>query len=236
MSVFKDILIPKAQSVSFFFKRQVWHFLCLLVLIPVAWAFADPVLGDGGWLGVSDAIWFWSSIALAVLHQLLVWLVFRGQLGWGLLSRLFGRRDLFFWGLIFLPLLVARPITLIGLAVSDRGSLALPRPIELLLGVILLIPAVYALYSVKRYFGLARALGGDHFRLKYREMPLVRQGAYRWSGNAMYAFVFLMLWSIALIAASQAALSLALFQHAYVWVHYFCTEEPDMNLIYAANI
>jgi len=27
-------------------------------------------------------------------------------------------------------------------------------------------------------------------------------------------------------------LAAALFQHAYIWVHYYCTEEPDMQLIY----
>lgn len=40
------------------------------------------------------------------------------------------------------------------------------------------------------------------------------------------------LWSIAFLLGSQAALSVALFQHAYIWVHYSCTEEPDMRLLY----
>jgi len=95
-----------------------------------------------------------------------------------------------------------------------------------------MIPAVYAGYSVGRYFGIDRALGGDHFRQRYREMPMVHEGAFAWSSNAMYAFVFLGLWGIALITGSQAALAAALFQHAYIWVHYYCTEEPDMKLIY----
>jgi len=51
----------------------------------------------------------------------------------------------------------------------------------------------------------------------------------------MYSFAFLGLWSIALLLRSQAALSLALFQHAYVWVHFYCTEAPDLDLIYAAG-
>ena len=28
------------------------------------------------------------------------------------------------------------------------------------------------------------------------------------------------------------ALAVALFQHAYIWVHYYCTEKPDMRRIY----
>ena len=32
--------------------------------------------------------------------------------------------------------------------------------------------------------------------------------------------------------ASWAALVVAFFSHAYIWVHYLCTERPDMRLIY----
>jgi len=31
---------------------------------------------------------------------------------------------------------------------------------------------------------------------------------------------------------ATAALVLAAFCHAYIWVHYFCTEKPDMKRIY----
>ncbi len=226
------ITIPEAQSAKFFFKRQWLHALALLVLTSVSYAFAAPALGDGSWLGVADTTWYWVAISLAAVHQLAAWIVFRAQLGWGLLSRLVGKADLAVWGILFLPLLVARPLLLLGLALSDQGSIDLPRLVQVVLGVALLLPALYALWSVERYFGFERALGGDHFRLKYRKMPLVRQGAFRWSGNAMYAFAFLGLWSIAFLTGSLAALSLALFQHAFVWGHYCCTEEPDMKLIY----
>jgi len=115
---------------------------------------------------------------------------------------------------------------------SDQASSALPRVVGVLIGILLLVPTIYTLWSVGHYFGLARALGGDHFRTKYREMPMVRDGAFRWSDNAMYSFAFLGLWAIAFLTGSQAALSLALFQHVFVWLHYFCTEKPDMELIY----
>lgn len=227
--------IADARSLRYFFKGQLFHLVALLILTAVAWAFAAPALGDGSWLGVADATWFWLALGLAMLQQILVWLVFRAQLGWGFLTRVFGHADMIVWGLAFLPLLVARPVLILGLAFSDQGSLLLPRYIAIFLGAILLIPALYALWSVPRYFGLARALGGDHFRLRYRQMPLVKEGAFRLSGNAMYSFVFLGLWSIALLVGSQAALSAALFEHAYVWVHYYATEEPDMALLYSTD-
>jgi hypothetical protein len=147
------------------------------------------------------------------------------------LSKLFGKADMVIWAVMFLPLLLARPLLVIGLAMTDRGSLPLQRWIEILLGIALLFPTLSTFWSVAKYFGLARALGGDHFRQKYREMPMVREGAFRWSSNAMYSFAFLGLWAIALLLGSQAALSLALFQHAYIWVHFWCTENPDIELM-----
>ena len=227
-----EIPVAEARSVRYFFKGQGMHLVLGTSLIFLAGTLVRPVLGDGSWLGIADVTWFWSAICLAVVHQVLVWIVFRGQLGWAVLTRLFGGADMVVWGLVFTPLLIARPILLLGLAVADHGSLALPRALAWIASVIFLFPCWYALYSVLRYFGFARALGGDHFRLAYREMPLVREGAFRWSRNAMYAFVFLGLWSIALISASAAALVLAIFQHAYVWVHYYATEKADMELLY----
>lgn len=189
-------------------------------------------MGDGSWLGFEDFTWYWTGIVLVIVQQLAVWIVFRSQLGWAVLTRWFRDVDIMVRGVVFIPLLVARPLLLLGLAMSDRHSAGLPRLVKISLGIMLLIPALYTLWSVGRYFGLERALGGDHFREKYREMSHVREGAFRWNKNAMYTFAFLGLWSIALLTGSVAALGLALFQHAYVWIHYYCTEEPDMRLIY----
>lgn len=225
----------KARSVKYFFHRQLWHLLALLLLLPMAWSLAAPAMGSTPWLGVSDRTWFWLAVGLAVLHQVLVWIVFRGQLGWAVFTKIFGDWDLLVWGLLFLPLLLARPFLVFGLAASTPSTLALPRPLAVPLALLLLLPALYTFWSVKRYFGVVRALGADHFRMFYRTMPLVDKGAFRCSSNAMYAFGFLLLWSIALFFGSQAALGVAFFEHAYVWVHYHCTEKPDMAMIYGSR-
>ncbi len=36
-----------------------------------------------------------------------------------------------------------------------------------------------------------------------------------------------------LLLLSQAALLLAAFNHLYIWVHYYCTEKPDMKVIFS---
>jgi hypothetical protein len=227
--------IEKAASPRFFFKGQLLHLLVLIVTLPVAWALAARPLGDGAWRGVADVTLFWLAVGLAVVHQVVVWVVFRAQLGWGLLTRWFGRADMIVWGVVFGPLFMVRPLLVVALALADPGSLLLPAWVRVGLGVGLLVPTLYTLWSVARYFGLVRALGADHFRVRYRQMSLVREGAFGWSQNAMYTFAFLGLWSIALLLGSQAALSLALFQHAFVWGHYYGTEKPDMALIYGSK-
>jgi hypothetical protein len=227
--------IPEAGTQRFLFHRQWLHLVGLVLLVPICWAFAAPALGDGEWLGVSDTEWFWASIVTAIVHQVIVAFVFRAQLGWSILTRVFGKADMIVWGIVFMPLLIARPILILGVAVANAGTADLPRGFELAAGTALMIPAVYAGYSVGRYFGIDRALGGDHFRQRYRDMPMVREGAFAWTSNAMYALVFLGLWGIALLTGSLAALAAALFQHAYIWVHYYCTEAPDMALIYGGT-
>ena len=48
----------------------------------------------------------------------------------------------------------------------------------------------------------------------------------------MYKFVFLLLWIPGILFQSKAALIAALFQHIYIWIHYYFTELPDMKFIY----
>ncbi len=224
--------LKKAKSKDYFFYRQHWHLLALGLLVPAAFYAAGPYLGQGSVLGIPDRTWFILSISFAILHQVVVWLVFRLQLGWGSLTKVFGRYDLMVWAVIFFPLLISRPLFLVALGRANEGTLVFDGRAALFLGLIILIPALYTLYSVFRYFGLYRALGGDHFREIHRKMPLVNKGAFRYSGNAMYVYAFLLLWSIALFHQSQGALIAAVFQHLYIWVHYYTVEKPDMDLIF----
>jgi hypothetical protein len=208
--------IPAARSTAYLFKGQAFHLVAILGLFAVAYTFAAPVFTGGTWLGLTVADWFWLNAALVVVQ-------------------IFGRADMVVWGLIFMPMLLLRPVTMLGVALADTSTLALPAWIAIVLGLALCVPAVFAMYSVARYFGIPRALGGDHFREHYRRMPLVTGGAYRYTGNAMYGHIFLGLWAIALLTGSQAALAAAFFQHTYIWVHYVATEKPDMDLIYGES-
>jgi hypothetical protein len=222
-------------SWTFLFVGQYQHLLLLACLIPGAVFIAGPSLYEQTGLGKPASFWFYAGIGTVIVHQLVVWFAWRTQLIFSLFSRVFGKFDMLVWGSIFLPLLVLRPILLVALGIADSGSLGSYRGFQILVGLILLIPSFYTLWSVIKFFGFKRGIGGDHFRNSYRELPLVKEGAFRYSSNAMYSYAFLTLWAIALLAGSRAALASALFQHAYIWVHMYCTETPDMQVIYGKN-
>ncbi|MFW6023001.1 MAG: methyltransferase [Halanaerobiaceae bacterium] len=227
------IWIKGARSINYLFYRQFIHMAILLAMCLLLWLFFVKFpLGTGKWLGLEVGTWFWLSILTAVVHQIIVWLVFRLQLGWAFLSKIFGSRDLIIWGIIFFPFLISRPFFVLGLAKTSDNTLIFNDLFSSVLALILIIPAVYTLWSVFKYFGLVRALGGDHFRVKYRKMGLVKRGAFKYTDNAMYKFAFFILWSIALFYNSLPALIVAIFQHLAIWVHYYCTEKPDMELVY----
>ena len=97
------------------------------------------------------------------------------------------------------------------------------------------LPGLYAMYSVRRYFGMSRAAGGDHFDQSFRDMPMVKEGIFRFTNNGMYLYAFLLFWAIAVGFGSTAALVVAAFSHAYIWVHFYATEKPDMAYLYGSG-
>jgi hypothetical protein len=215
-----------------FLTGTLHHLLFLIFMVPAVLALGKPPAGNQLLFGLDGMAWFRLGVAVPVAHQVVVWLGFRGQLCFRIFTRLFGRLDIAAWGLVFLPLLVLRVISLVGSGLTDRGSLGLNRAVAVPAGLALLGLAFYTLWSVFRYFGLARALGADHFRAEYCNLPFEKRGAFRLSNNAMYTFAFLGLWGAALLLDSRNALALAAFQHAYIWVHWYCVEAPDMDFLY----
>jgi len=227
-----DATLAKAATARHFFRGQAVQLGGAVLLAVVAVALAEPAVNTDAFLGLHESEWLAWSMGLAVVHQVMVWLGFRGQLGWGVFTRVFGKHDLTVWGVMFFPLLLARPLTVLGCGIADAGSLGLPSALAMVLGLGLLGVAGYTFHSVKTHFGMARASGANYFRLDVREQPFVRRGAFRWSDNAMYTFAFLGLWAIALLCRSHVALVAALFQHAFIWLHWVGTEKPDIELMY----
>ncbi|HJO38064.1 MAG: phosphatidylethanolamine N-methyltransferase family protein [Vicinamibacterales bacterium] len=224
------------RLLSRIFERQWLHLLLLIGLLgAMAPALrADPVrLGTLGGLGTP--VWIALAIIVAVSHQCYVWFCWRMQLHGQLFTRLYGDRGFPMYGAGFAALALARLATVVAVAASNRDTLPWDPTMLRLLAVAAAVPVVYLFHSIQRYFTFRRALGIDHFDPSYRSRPLVRQGIFRYTRNAMYVFGFLMAWIPGLWFGSAAGLVVALFSHAYIWVHYIATERPDMRRIYSQS-
>ena len=222
-----------ARRKHLFFEGQLGHLICAVILVLALYAASHlPGFRSGSFLGLSTTAWVILAVANAILHQVYVWLCWRSELYGQHLTRIFGDHAFRVYQIGFAILIVLRPILAFALGWSNRGTLAIEPWLGYAISLILLAPAIYLIYSVRRFFGFARAFGIDHFDASYRNLPLVRQGIFTWSPNAMYVFGFLVLWVPAFLFQSVAALIVAIFSHAYIWVHYYCTEEPDMRRIY----
>ena len=132
----------------------------------------------------------------------------------------------------FVLLITARLISIVYLAPLNSGTLTVPFEVRIVLVGIIAVLNVWGMYSVVRYFGLRRAFGLDHFDTSVRHKGLVKGGAYRYIRNVMYLLVLPVFFVPALLWGSVASLILGVFQYIYVWVHYYCTELPDMSVIY----
>jgi hypothetical protein len=74
-----------------------------------------------------------------------------------------------------------------------------------------------------------------------------------WTGQGLHAvglvFLLVVVWAIwtnlgepfpnvfwiAVGFNSSAALAVAAFSHAYIWVHFYATEKPDMDFLYSST-
>jgi len=201
---------------------QQFHFaslVFLILIVALAWNF----------LGKPIPVLFWTAVITPITHQIYVWLAWRLEIRSKVISKTIGFQTFFVFFVLFF---LGRFITLVNLAWHDRGSLALPIITAFIVVTVLAILGVYAMYSVVRYFGMTRASGADHFDPKYRDMPFVKKGIFRFTNNGMYVFAFLNFWAIAFAFNSSAALVVAAFSHIYIWVHHIATELPDMDYLY----
>lgn len=200
---------------------QPLHYACLGLLLALT-------AGLWSFLGKPFPAWFWIAVAFPVVHQVLVWLAWRLELRSAAVSNSIG-----FQGYVagFFLLFGGRFVSLAALAWVDRGSLGFPLPARVIVTTLFALLGVYAMYSTLRYFGLKRASGADHFEPSYRDLPLVKKGIFRFTDNGMYLYAFLLFWAIAVGFDSTAALVVAAFSHAYIWVHFYATEKPDMDYL-----
>ena len=218
------------------FEKQLQHVALLaMLLLGVVWMSRVVGPGDGSFQGVSTASWIWWSIAFPVLHQVWVVICWRLELHHQWLTRNLGEWGFRIYAAGFALFSAGRIYTMVAVSIADRGSLDLSPILLKAIALLIAVPALYLFYSVSRFFGYRRALGIDHFDPEYRTKPFVREGIFRFTRNGMYTFGMAAFWIPGLVWASKAGLLSAAFTHAFIWLHYFCTERPDMRRIYGAE-
>ena len=216
------------NKLSYFFKHQIWHIGGLIVLYYVALKIVDFETDSNVFLGISSKNWFLFSMLTPLFHQGYVWLCWRSELCWKTISRTIGFKA---YVVIFFIIMILRLFS-VGLCFADYGTWFTPGWIAWSISVLIFIPVIYTLYSIKKYFGFVRATGIDHFDPSYKDKPFERRGIFKWSSNAMYTFAIGLFFGLAISSGSKAVFVFAAYTYIGGWLHYFCTEKPDFAVIY----
>ncbi len=216
------------------FERQIWHISILLLLIAGILIFVqlNKVMLSGSLWNIQTSTWLIVAVAIPIIHQVYVLLCWRLELHYRLLSRKIGPKAFRIYTVGFFIPFIGRMLSIIILAVSNKDTFHLDPFLRYSISGFITIIAIYAFYSVKKYFGMDRAAGKDHFDSDIAKLPFVKKGIFRYTNNGMYLYAFLIIYLPAILYQSGAALLVAIFSHIYIWVHYYCTELPDIKKIY----
>ena len=216
------------NKLSFFFRHQIWHLGGTIILFYIGTQLVDLKSNTNTFIGISALGWFMIAMFIPIIHQAYVWICWRSELCWKSISKTIGFNG---YVIIFFILIISR-LSAIVLCFVDYGSLYKPGIFAWIISIILFIPGVYTMYSVKKYFGFLRAAGADHFDPQYRDMPFEKRGIFKWSPNAMYVFAIGIPFAFAVATGSQSMFVVAIYTYISIWLHYFCTEKEYFKFIY----
>ncbi len=216
------------------FEKQDWHLVLLALLVVSVNAVMDryPFYFLGQFWGLHTGTWLWIGIIAAILHQLYVMIIWRTQLETQWLTANLPRLGYIAYYIDYTIMLIARLGAIILAAAANRDSITFPEPARWITALILAVPFIWAVYSITRHYGYKRLAGADHFELAYRDTGWLKKGIFQLVPNAVYVLGPLGFYLPGVLLASPASLILALFNHIYIWIHYYCTELPDSRRIY----
>ena len=219
------------SNLNFFFKHQIWHLGGVILLFYTGVKLVDLENNTNTFIGINSLDWFMIAMSIPLIHQVYVWISWRSELCWKLVTKTIG----FNGYLIFFFILIISRLSAIVLCFVDYGSLYTPGWFAWILATLIFIPGAYTMYSVKKYFGFLRAAGADHFDKKYRDMPFEKRGIFKWTPNAMYVFAIAIPFAFATVSGSESMFIVSIYTYISIWLHYFCTEKEDFKVIYTRS-
>ena len=219
------------SNLNFFFKHQIWHLGGVILLFYTGVKLVDLENNTNTFIGINSLDSFKIAMSIPLIHQVYVWISWRSELCWKLVTKTIG----FNGYLIFFFILIISRLSAIVLCFVDYGSLYTPGWFAWILATLIFIPGAYTMYSVKKYFGFLRAAGADHFDKKYRDMPFEKRVIFKWTPNAMYVFAIAIPFAFATVSGSESMFIVSIYTYISIWLHYFCTEKEDFKVIYSES-
>lgn len=216
-------------------KYQIYHLAVYIFLTVILYRFSFKIDSQGKVLGASALTWIYLSWIFAGIHQ--VWILFfwRLELYYKKISNTLGRKGFLIFKIGFVTFIFSRFIPIIPISLLTRNTLKLNYYMKTIIIIGTTPFILWTAFSVIFYFGINRTFGADHFFVEYRSKNLEKRGIYKYIKNSMYAILILIVYHPGLFYGSAFGLIFALFQHLMVWTHYFCTEKPDLKMIYGRS-
>ncbi len=219
------------------FEKQEWHFVLLALLVVSINAILAffPVYFTGQFWGLHAKTWLWIGVIAAILQQLYVMIIWRTQLETAWITTTLPPLGYIAYYIDYAMMLTARLGAIALAAAANRDVLLIPDQARWITVLAPGIPAAWLVHSIIKYYGFKRLAGADRFETAYRDLSWTRKGIFRLVPNAIYICGPLGLYIPGILLASPASLLLALFNHIYLWIHYYCTELPDIKRIYGSG-
>lgn len=219
------------------FEYQLYHFIAIVtsIILLIYLSITSSVIMEGSLFGINTLVWLWIAVLTPIVHQIYVAIIWRYELYKKSFTKKYGFEKAFkSYAVGFSILFAFRLISIIFLAFSNRDTMDVNPLYTYALACFILPFVVYLFYSVKKYFTIERAYGVDHFDKQYNT-PFVKKGIFKYTNNGMYVIGLSVLYLPGLLLLSEAAIAVAFFNHIYIWIHYYTTENPDMKTIYGST-
>ena len=136
------------------FEYQIWHLISLIAMIFAinSYVTRSSEMLSGIFWGINTTTWFWLAIAIPIIHQVYVWLIWRFELYQRTFTKRYGlKRSFNVYAVGFSILFVSRLIAIIILAYSDKNTLHINPVLTYVLAALITPLVIYLFYSVKKY-------------------------------------------------------------------------------------
>lgn len=215
------------------FYNQFYHLLSYLILSVIILLFSKKFIDNESTIfGIKAFNWVLISWVFAALMQAWIMFFWRLELYLGLITRWFGKYGFTIFRTGFIVFSIIRLFSVIPISILTKNTIEINFALKWFLIIATTPLIIWGIYSVYFYFGINRAFGADHFFKEYQSKTLEKRGIFKYIRNSMYTIVTLLLYHPGLFFESSLGLFVAFIQHLFIWVHYFCTERPDIKFIY----